>query len=293
LFVYFAVAAVHAHLVAVRTTIRSLALALCACCAVPALSDPGERGEPLPSELEGVGITEHLGQTVPSDIVLRDETGREVRLGDYFDGTRPVILNLLYMGCPMLCGLVSSGLNDALKEIDLTVGGEYGVLSVSFDPTETPALATVKRQEFLRAYGRPGAEQGWHVLTGDEANIRRLTDAVGFGFRWNEQRQEFAHAAVLIVLMPDGTVSRYLYGVQYDPRTVKLSLVEAADGKTGSTLDKFLLFCFHYDATTGRYGPAAMNLMKIAGGLTVLLIGGLVLGLRRRERRGAATTLTG
>ncbi len=251
----------------------------------PALA---QRAEPLPAELAGVGIEEHLGDRVPLDAAFRDEAGREVTLGTYVDGSRPVILNLMYMGCPMLCGLVSNGLIDALKQIDHTAGGEFGVLSVSIDPTETPALAAVKHQSYIQQYGRPGAGQGWHVLTGDETNIRRLTEAVGFGYRWNEERQEFAHAAVIIVLMPDGAVSRYLYGVQYEPRTLKLSLVEAADGKTGSTLDKFLLFCFHYDATTGRYGPVALNIMKVAGGVTVLVIVGLVLTLRRRERRRTA-----
>lgn len=261
-------------------------------CLLAGPSALAQRAEPLPAGLEGVGVTEHLGQQVPLDAVFHDEAGREVRLGDQFDGTRPVILNLMYMGCPMLCGLVSNGLIDALQQIDHTVGSEFAVLSVSIDPTETAVLAAVKRQAYLKQYGRPGAEQGWHVLTGDETNIRRLTEAVGFGFRWNEERQEFAHAAVIVVLMPDGTVSRYLYGVLYDPRTLKLSLVEAADGKTGSTLDKFLLFCFHYDATTGRYGPAAMNLMKVGGLLTVAAIGVLVLGLRRRERRRLVISTT-
>jgi protein SCO1 len=255
-------------------------------------ASPGERAEPLPAELEGVGITEHLGDHVPLDAVFRDETGREVTLGTYIDGSRPVILNLLYMGCPMLCGLVSNGLIDALKQIDQTIGDEFAVLSVSFNPAETPELAKVKLQSYLQEYGRPGAERGWHLLTGDETNIRRLTDAVGFGYRWNEQRQEFAHAAVTIVLMPDGAVSRYLYGVQYEPRTLKLSLVEAAEGKTGSTLDKFLLFCFHYDATTGRYGPTALNIMKAGGALMVLVIVGLVLVLRRKERRRTVPEIT-
>ncbi len=260
----------------------------------PALAQerPG-RAEPLPAELEGVGVTEHLGDRVPLDAAFRDESGRDVTLGTYVDGSRPVILNLMYMGCPMLCGLVSNGLIDALKQIDHTAGGEFGVLSVSIDPRETPALAAVKHQSLVQQYGRPGAELGWHVLTGDETNIRRLTEAVGFGYRWNEERQEFAHAAVVIVLMPDGAVSRYLYGVQYEPRTLKLSLVEAADGKTGSTLDKFLLFCFHYDATTGRYGPAALNLMKAGGVLTIVAVGILVWALRRKERRPPAPAITG
>ena len=161
---------------------------------------------------------------------------------------------------------------------------EFAILSVSIDPTETPILAKAKQQGYLREYGRPAAAQGWHWLTGSEASIKALTDAVGFGYRWNEKRQEFAHAAVIILLTPDGVVSRYFYGVQYDPRTFKLSLVEAADGKTGSTLDRFILFCFHYDAATGHYGPAARNLMKAGGALTVLAVGALVLALRRRKR---------
>ena len=246
----------------------------------------GERAEPLPDELQNVGVTERLENQVPLDLRFRDEQGQEVTLGKYFDGTRPVILNLGYMSCPMLCGLVTNGLIDAMREMDHTAGDEFRVLSVSIDHTETPTLATVNKQKYLRAYERPAAAQGWHWLTGREDQIRALTESVGFGFEWNEQRQEYAHAAVLIVLSPEGQVMRYLYGIQYDPRTLQLSLVEAADGKTGSSLDKFLLFCFQYDHESGRYGPVARNVMKAGGVVTVLVIGGLILGLRLRERRG-------
>jgi len=256
---------------------------------VPAAQQPlknvDARGEPLPDDLVGVGITERLDAQVPLDLLFRDEEGAEVTLAGYFAGGRPVILNLGYLSCPMLCGLVANGMVEAMRGIDLTAGEDYAVVSVSIDPTETPILAKAKRQGYLREYGRPAAAQGWHWLTGQEDQIRALTDAVGFGYRWNEERREYAHAAVLIVLSPDGRVMRYLYGIQFEPRTLQLSLVEAADGRAGSTLDRFLLFCFHYDAATGRYGPAARNLMQAGGLVTVLAIGGLILALRRRERR--------
>lgn len=249
------------------------------------LADKDARGEPLPAELENVGVTEKLGEPVPLDLVFRNESGDEVRLGDYFDGARPVILNLGYMSCPMLCGLVANGLVDGMRGIDWTCGEEYIVLSPSIDHTETHRLARAKKQGYIAQYEREAAAQGWHWLTGDEDQIRALTDAVGFGFGWNEARKEYAHAAVLIILSPDGEVMRYLYGIQFEPRTLKLSLVEAADGKTGSSLDKFLLFCFHYDAEAGRYGPAARNIMKAGATITILVIGSMILGVRLRERR--------
>jgi protein SCO1/2 len=249
------------------------------------LQNTDARGEPLPAGLENVGVTEKLGDAVPLDLVFRDESGDEVTLAQYFDGARPVILNLGYMGCPMLCGLVSNGLVEAMRGIDWTCGEEYVVISPSIDHTETPTLARAKKQGYVAQYDRPAAAQGWHWLTGSEDQILALTDAVGFGFAWNEDRKEYAHAAVLVLISPEGRVMRYLYGVLFEPRTLKLSLVEAAEGQTGSSLDKFLLFCFHYDAESGRYGPAARNIMKAGGAVTVLVIGGMILGLRLRERR--------
>ena len=254
------------------------------------LQNTNARGEALPDELVGVGVTEKLGAPIPLDLQFTDESGQTVRLGDYFDGARPVILNLGYMGCPMLCGLVSNGMVEAMRAMKRTCGEEYVVLSPSIDHTETPTLSAAKKEGYLAQYGREAAQQGWHWLTGREDQIRALTDAVGFGFAWNEERQEYAHAAVIVVLSPDGRVMRYLYGVMFDPKTLELSLVEATDGKTGSSLDKFLLFCFHYDAETGRYGPAARNIMKAGGAVTVLIVVGMFLGLRRRERRAAART---
>ena len=253
------------------------------------LRNTDARGEELPEALVGVGVTENLDAAVPLDLEFTDEHGETVTLGQYFDGARPVILNLGYMGCPMLCGLVSNGMVEAMRGMKRTAGEEYVVLSPSIDHTETPTLSLAKKEGYVAQYGREGAEQGWHWLTGGEDQIRALTDAVGFGFAWNEERQEYAHAAVIIVLSPDGHVMRYLYGVVFEPRTLELSLVEATAGKTGSSLDKFLLFCFHYDAESGRYGPAARNIMKAGGAVTMVVVLGMILGFRRRERRSRPT----
>jgi len=216
---------------------------------------------------------------------FRDEDGREVRLGDFFRAGKPVILNLGYYGCPMLCGLVANGLVAGLKDLPWNAGQEFGVVTVSIDPNETPTLARLKKQSYLRELGRPVAAAGWHFLTGREADIRALTEAVGFGFRWNEERREFAHAAVLIVLTPQGTVSRYLYGIEFDARTLRLSLVEAAEGKVGSPLDRILLYCFHYDASERRYALAAVKLMRAGGLVTALAVTGALTLLWRREKR--------
>ncbi len=265
--------------------IATICLLAAAASAQSHLQNTDARGEPLPEELVGVGVTEHLDDQVPLDIPFLDENGQPVTLAKYFGDGRPVILNLGYMGCPMLCGLVANGMIDGMNGMEHTAGEEYRVLSVSIDHTETATLAKAKKQGYLAQYDRPAAAQGWHWLTGREDQIRRLTDAVGFGFRWNDDRKEYAHAAVLVVLSPDGRVMRYLYGVQFDPRTMQLSLIEAADGQTGTSLDRFLLFCFHYDAESGRYGPAARNIMKAGGALTLMVVAGMILGFRYRERR--------
>jgi len=250
---------------------------------------PGQgRAEALPEDLEGVGIEEHLDAPLPLDTVFTDELGREVTLRQYFDGERPVVLNLGYYSCPMLCGLVLNGLVDAMQELSWTCGEDYRVVTLSIDPTETHTLASLKKANAVRELGRPEAAAGWCFLTGREEPIHAVSDAAGFMFRWNEKRQQFAHAAVLVVCTPDGRVSRYLYGIQFDPQTLRLSLVEAADGKAGSSFDRLLLFCFHYDAEEGRYGPEARNLMKAGGLVTVLLLGGILTGFWRRERRRSA-----
>lgn len=226
--------------------------------------------EDLPDGVQGVGVDEKLGAEVPLDLKFRDERGRVVGLAELFDGDRPVLLSLNYSGCPMLCRVQLNGLVAVLKEMKWTTGQEFDVVSVSIDPLETPTQANLTKQRYVKDYGRPEGAGGWKFLTGSEENIRALADAVGFRYKYVESRQEYAHTAALMVCSPEGVVSRYLYGVMFDPQTVRLSLVEASEGKVGSTVDRILLFCFHYDETEGRYGPVARNIMAAGGAVTVL-----------------------
>ena len=234
-------------------------------------------------QLDGVGIVEHLNESLPLDLKFVDETGHSVRLGQLFDGTRPVVLSLNYSNCPMLCGMKLRGMMDALSGMPLEPGHDYRIVSVSIDPLETPARARLSRQGYLREFGR-GNGEGWHFLTGREPEIRALADGVGFQYRYVPERREYAHAACFLVCTPDGRISRYLYGVQFDRKTVKLSLVEAAQGKIGTTLDRVLLFCFHYDANSGSYAPAAVNLMKFGGATTIFAIAAFIIPWRRKTR---------
>jgi protein SCO1 len=262
--------------------LRLLLLVLALMAAWPAAA---ERMEPLPKQLEGVGITEHPGAQVPLDLEFVAEDGKPVRLRSYFDGKKPVILNLGYYRCPMLCGLVLSGLLQGLKETAWSVGREFEVVTVSIDPLETPTLARLKKESYMAEYGRPGAAAGWHFLTGREESIRKLADAVGFGYRYVPERGEYAHAAVLFMATPDGHIARYLYGVLYAAGTLRMALTEAGQGKVGTTADRILLTCFHYDAEQGRYVVAAMTLMRTGGGVTVLVVGGWLLARWRRDAR--------
>jgi protein SCO1/2 len=262
--------------------LRLLLLVLAFTAAWPATA---ERMEPLPKQLEGVGITEHPGAQVPLDLEFVADDGKPVRLRSYFDGKKPVILNLGYYRCPMLCGLVLSGLLQGLKETAWSVGREFEVVTVSIDPLETPTLARLKKESYMAEYGRPGAAAGWHFLTGREENIRKLADAVGFGYRYVPERGEYAHAAVLFMATPDGHIARYLYGVLYAAGTLRMALTEAGQGKVGTTADRILLTCFHYDAEQGRYVVAAMTLMRTGGGVTVLVVGGWLLARWRRDAR--------
>ncbi len=238
-------------------------------------------------DLEGVGIDERLGDQLPLDLTFRDSRGRVLSLATLLNGTKPVILSLNYSDCPMLCQLQLNGLVEGLKELRWNVGEEFRVISVSIDPLETPQRSRQTRQRYLQSYGRAGTAAGWFFLTGDKSSIERLADAVGFRFQYIPERKEYAHAAAIMVCTPTGRVSRYLYGVVYPAQTLRLALVEAGEGKIGSTIDHVLLFCFHYDATSGRYAPVARQIMKVAAGATVV---GLLFALgpawRRRRRRG-------
>ncbi len=248
-----------------------------------------DKAAPQPAELEGVGIDEQLNQQVPLDLAFRDEIGREVKLGDYFKPDRPVILTLVYFSCPKLCGLVSNAQLEVMKELDFLPGKEYTAVTVSFDPNETTTLARLKKQNYLKALQRPGAAEGWVFLTGQQPEITRLTRSVGFNYRWDEASKQFAHAAVFMVLTPQGKVSRYFYGIDHDEQTLRLSLVEAADGKIGSSFDRVLLYCFHYDPDRRGYSLAARNLMSVAGGLTIVaMLAWLVPWWIRRRPGGRA-----
>ena len=228
--------------------------------------------EETPAELEGVGITEHLDTQLPLDLTFKDETGRTMRLGDAFRAGHPVIVNLVYFNCPMLCNVLMDGFVEGLRGVDWIAGKEFDIVTVSIDPKDTPASALVKRDAMVKSLGRPEAARGWHFLTGDEATIHRLADAIGFQYRYSEEKKEYMHAAAIYIATPEGKLSRYLYGVQFDPSTLRLSLVEASDGKIGSTVDQILLFCFAYDHTAGRYGPVAFRIMQVGAGLCVIVL---------------------
>jgi cytochrome c oxidase subunit II len=257
----------------------ALVLALLAALAAPA----AHAAEPLPRELEGVGVTEHLGAQLPLDLVFTDHTGKQVRLGDYFRDGKPVILTLNYYSCPMLCGLQLNGLLTGLGGLDWTAGDQFRVVTVSIDPREDATLAGGKRTAFLNRYGRGAAD--WSFLVGAEPQIARLAAAVGFGYRYDASQKQYAHPAVLYAISPTGRVSRYLYGIDYKPRDLKFSLMEASAGKTGSSVDRLILSCFHYDSEAHRYGPYALGIMRLAGVLTMLALGLLLAGMWLRERR--------
>jgi protein SCO1/2 len=237
--------------------------------AAPVRSD---RLESAPGDLEGVGVTEQVGARLPLHLEFTNHENRRVRLGDLFRDAKPVILTLNYSNCPMLCNLQLSGLLDALRGLEWSAGREFDVVTVSIDPLETTARSQATRQRYLGEYDRPGASRGWHFLTGNQAAIRDLARAVGFGYRYLPERKEYAHAAVLILCSPEGRVCRYLYGVKYDSSTLRLLLVEASQGQTGSSLDQLLLYCFHYDATKGRYALTAMSIMRLGALLTFLVL---------------------
>jgi protein SCO1/2 len=249
-----------------------------------------QRTEPLPEELKGVGVTEHLDEPIPLDLEFVDSDGKRVKLKEFFDGERPVVLTLNYSNCPMLCSLQLNGLFDALGRMNWDIGHQYEMVTVSFDPLETPDRARMTKQKYLKVYRRAGAAEGWHFLTGREEDIQKVAEAVGFRYRYSPEQRQYVHIAVTFILTPDGRMSRYLYGVEYDPQTLRLSLVEAADGKIGSTTDRVLLFCYHYDAESGRYGPAAMRLMQLGGLVTVVVLVGGIWVLRRREKGKKAET---
>jgi len=250
--------------------------------------------EPAPKQVEGVDVTEHLGAAIPHGLAFKDEHGQAVTLGQYFDGKHPVILTFNYSNCPMLCSLMLNGLLAGLKQLSYTPGNEFRIVTVSIDHEETPEHALKTQRRYLDKYDRPGAEKGWSFLTGSEANVKAYARALGFGFAYNEARKEYAHPSAMAVASPDGRIMRYLYGIEYPPSKLKLSLVEAAEGKIGNPFDRLVLYCFHYDATEGRYAPVAANIMRAGGAVAVLVLASLLTLLWRadlkKRRRIAEST---
>jgi protein SCO1/2 len=239
-----------------------------------------------PAALRDVGIDQRLDEPVPLDLTFRDETGQPVTLGSLFRG-KPVILSLVYYRCPMLCTLVLNGLLRAMRALPFDAGKEFDVITVSFDPEDTSAVAEQKKATYVAQYRRPSAAAGWHFLTGDAAAIERLTRAVGFRYRYDPEHQQFAHAAGIEVLTPKGKIARYFFGVEFAPRDLKFGLMEAAENRIGSPIDQLLLFCYHYDPSTGRYSTAVLAMIRAGGVLTLLALAGFIVWAVRRERRGA------
>ena len=242
--------------------------------------------------LREIGFDQKLGDAVPLDLAFRDETGRDVKLGDYF-GTKPVVLSLVYYECPMLCTISLNGLAGALEVLSFVPGQEFEVVTVSFDPRETPALAAAKKKAYMTRYGRKEAHGGWHFLTGPEESVGALTRAVGFRYAWDEATKQFAHPAGVLVATPEGRISHYLFGVEYSPKDLRLALVEAAGGKIGGLVDQTLLYCFRYDPSQGRYSAAILNIVSLGGVLTVLALAGLILFLTLRRRDKATSPASG
>ncbi|MCX4239856.1 SCO family protein [Paraliomyxa miuraensis] len=268
----------------IRHHLAALGLALAAglgCRAASAAPD-----QPLSPEMRAIEVTDHRGERVDTGLRFVDERGESVALADFFDGERPVALTLNYYRCRVVCSVQLNGLADALAEVDWEPGEDFRLVTLSIDPHETPADARKKRGSIADAVGK-GDDIDWAFLTGSELEIRALASQVGIAYAYDAEQDQYAHPGVVVFLTPDGRVSRYVYGLTYDPLDVKLGLYEAADGKIGGPVEQLYLSCFSYDATIGQYGPFAMGIMRLGGGLTALLLGGVMFFLWRRERRQA------
>ena len=260
---------------------KSLSLA-----ALLALAGTAYADTKLPEELAGIDIDDRRGARLPADLAFTDHTGASVKLGEYLDGKHPLILVLAYYQCPMLCSLVLNGTMEGARGVPFDLGDGYRIVTVSFDPRDTVELAAAKRKTYVEALGKPlGGKRPWDFLISDPAQVRALADAVGFRYRWDPATKQFAHAAGIFVFTPDGRLSRVLKGIQFAPRDLRLALVEAGEGKLGSTWDRLLLFCYHYDPSGRGYSLAVLRLVRWAGALTALLLGTWLFWLWRRDRR--------
>ncbi len=253
--------------------------------AIALLAVPLRAQQPAaPAILREVSITQRLNQQIPPEIVFRDENGTAVHLGDFF-GKKPIVLSLVYFDCPALCTEVLNGELRTMKAISLNLGRDFDAVTISFEPKDTPSLAKAKRDVYAGQYGRPGAAENWHFLTGEQQSIDALTQAVGFHYAYDSSARQYAHAAAIMVLTPDGRMARYFYGVQYPARDFRLGLVEASQGKIGTPTDRAMLYCFQYDPMTGKYGLVVMNVVRAGGLLTVLALGIFMWVMFRRERK--------
>jgi protein SCO1 len=250
--------------------------------------EAGTPSSQVPQALREIGFDQNIDQRVPLDTTFRNEAGATVRLGDYF-GKKPVVLLFAYYDCPMLCTMVINGLSSALDVLSLVPGKDFEIVTVSFDPRDTPATASAKKAGYIARYKQPGAAAAWHFLTGDQPSIDRLTRAAGFRYVWDKDTKQFAHPSGVIVLTPDGRLSRYLFGIEYGPRDLRFGIVEASEGKVGTPVDALLLYCYHYDPMTGRYGFVIMRAIRMAGAATVLALGAFILIMLRREKTRGST----
>ncbi len=238
--------------------------------------------DPPAGILTEIGVDQKLKAAVPLDLVFKDEAGNDVRLRDFVRG-RPVVLSLVYYECPMLCSLTLNGLVKSMRPLAFNIGDDFEVVTISFDPSEQPSLAAAKKNVYVKDYGRPGAAAGWHFLTGSRDSIEHLTEAVGYRYKWDQQTKQWAHVSAIMVLTPDGRVSQYLYGIEFSSRDLRLSLVQASQNKIGTLVDRILLYCYHYNPDTGKYGLVIMNMVRLTSLATVLALAAFIILSRRRE----------
>src|SRR4051812_10814926 len=245
----------------------------------------GQTSTGLPKVLNKVGIDQKLNDQLPLDAVFKDEQGNQVQLGQFFNKGKPVVVSLVYYQCPMLCNQVLNGMLGSFRQTTFNIGEQFEVVTVSFDTKETPQLAADKKQTYIKGYNRAGGGAGWHFLTGDDANVKRLTEAVGFRYTWDEQTKQFAHASGIMIATPEGKLARYFYGIDYPVKDLRLGLVEASANKIGSPVDSLMLYCYHYDPSTGKYGVVIMNVIRLGGVITVIAIVALLFLLRKLSRK--------
>ena len=274
----------------IRSLLASVLLCLCAgVCAfaqAPPKGDLGQAPNVKPSILDTVGIDQRLNQQIPLDLTFMDESGKPVQLRQYF-GQKPVVVALVYYQCPMLCSQVLNGLTGTLNGIRrFDVGRDFNIVTVSFDPRDTPEAARVQKTSYLHRYRREGSEQGWHFLTGRKEQINSLADSLGFHYAWDPEIQQFAHASAIMLLTPDGRIAQYYYGIEYAPRDLQFGIIEASKGKIGNVVDRLLLYCYHYDPRQGRYGAVVFNILRLSALATVLVLGGFVFIMFRRDLAG-------